>query len=72
METPPAPYRESRQATLWGIGVSLALGGVKLLGGLFGNSLVLLSDAVHLLVDAAVSVALLVALYLAQCSSRPR
>ena len=65
METPPDPYRESRQAARWGMGVSLALGGVKLLGGLFGNSLALLSDAVHSLVDAAVSVTLLLALYLA-------
>src|SRR6185437_3416399 len=59
-------YRESRQAALWGIGVSLALGGVKLLGGLLGHSLALVSDAVHSLVDAAVSAALLAALVLAQ------
>ncbi len=60
------PYRESRQAASWGIGVSLALGGVKLLGGLFGHSLALLSDAVHSLVDAIISTALLVALIVAQ------
>jgi cation diffusion facilitator family transporter len=66
MDTPLNPYRESRRAALWGIGVSLALGGVKLLGGLFGHSLALLSDAVHSLVDAAVSAALLAALVLAQ------
>jgi cation diffusion facilitator family transporter len=66
METPTNPYLESRRAASWGIGVSLALGGVKLLGGLFGHSLALLSDAIHSLVDAAVSVALLVALVLAE------
>jgi len=66
MEIPTNPYRDSRKAALWGIGVSLLLGVVKLFGGLFGNSLALLSDAVHSLVDAAVSLALLVALYLAQ------
>jgi divalent metal cation (Fe/Co/Zn/Cd) transporter len=72
METPPDPYRESREAARWGIGVSPDPGGVKPFGGLFGNSLALLSDAVHSLVDAAVSVALLVARYLAQRSSGPR
>jgi cation diffusion facilitator family transporter len=63
---PLNPYRESRRAALWGIGVSLALGGVKLLGGLFGHSLALVSDAVHSLVDAVVSIALLAALTVAQ------
>ncbi|MDB5352072.1 MAG: cation diffusion facilitator family transporter [Planctomycetota bacterium] len=60
------PYRESRRAALWGIGVSLALGAVKLIGGLLGHSLALKSDAVHSLVDAAISAALLAALVVAQ------
>lgn len=60
------PYREGRRAALWGIGVSLSLGGVKMLGGLFGQSLALLSDAVHSLVDASISAALLAALVVAQ------
>jgi cation diffusion facilitator family transporter len=60
------PYRESRQAALWGISISLFLGGVKLVGGLFGHSLALLSDAMHSLVDAVVSTALLAALIVAQ------
>ena len=59
-------YRQGCRAALWGIGVSLALGGFKLLGGVFGHSLALLSDAVHSLVDAAISSALLVALIVAQ------
>ncbi len=59
-------YRQGRRAALWGIGVSLVLGGVKLLGGVLGNSLALLSDAVHSLFDAAISSALLVALIVAQ------
>jgi cation diffusion facilitator family transporter len=66
MERYANPYRESRRATCWGIGVNLVLGGVKLLGGLFGNSLALLADAAHSLVDASVSAALLVALILAE------
>ncbi len=66
METSSNPYRESRRATCWGIGVNLVLGGVKLLGGLFGHSLALVADAVHSLVDAAISAALLVALVVAQ------
>jgi len=59
-------YGESRRATCWGIGVSLILGGIKLTGGLLGNSLALVADAVHSLVDAFVSAALLVALIVAQ------
>ncbi len=66
METLNNPYRESRQAAWWGMGVSLALGVVKLLGGLTGRSLALVSDALHSLVDAALSVALLVALGIAE------
>ena len=59
-------YREARQAASWGIGVSLALGLSKLLGGLFGHSLALVSDAVHSLVDAAISGALVGALAISQ------
>ena len=59
-------YRLGRRAAIWGIGVSLALGAVKLLGGVFGHSMALLSDAVHSLFDAAISSALLVALIVAQ------
>jgi divalent metal cation (Fe/Co/Zn/Cd) transporter len=66
MEMPLDPYRESRRAALWGIGVSLTFGAVKLLGGVLGYSLALLSDAVHSLVDAAISAALLLALVVAQ------
>jgi cation diffusion facilitator family transporter len=66
MEKSSNPYHESRRATCWGIGVNLVLGGVKLLGGLFGHSLALVADAVHSLIDAAISAALLLALVLAQ------
>jgi cation diffusion facilitator family transporter len=66
MERDSDPYRESRRATCWGIGVNLVLGGVKLLGGLFGHSLALVADAVHSLVDAAISAALLLALVVDQ------
>jgi cation diffusion facilitator family transporter len=60
------PYRDGRQAAAWGIALSLGLGLVKGLGGAFGHSLALLSDAVHSLVDAAVSGALLAALFVAE------
>jgi cation diffusion facilitator family transporter len=59
-------YRQARRAASWGIVVSLGLGLAKLLGGLFGHSLALVSDAVHSLVDAAISAALLGALLVAQ------
>jgi cation diffusion facilitator family transporter len=59
-------YRQARKAATWGIVVSLGLGLAKLLGGLFGHSLALVSDAAHSLVDAALSAALLGALLVAQ------
>ena len=46
--------------------MNLVLGGVKLMGGLFGHSLALVADAVHSLFDAAISAALLLALIVAQ------
>lgn len=59
-------YRQARKAATWGIAVSIGLGLAKLLGGLFGHSLALVSDAAHSLVDAALSAALLGALLVAQ------
>ena len=59
-------YGESRRAAAWGLALSLGLGGVKLVGGVFGHSLALVSDAAHSLVDAAISLALIGALSLAR------
>jgi cation diffusion facilitator family transporter len=59
-------YRESRRAALWGLVTAVGLGAVKALGGLFGHSLALLSDAVHSLVDAAAAGALVGALFVAE------
>lgn len=59
-------YRQARAAATWGIAVSLGLGLIKLLGGLLGHSLALVSDAAHSLVDATVSTGLVGALLFAQ------
>ena len=59
-------YRQARQAATWGIAVSLLLGLVKLLGGIWGHSLALVSDATHSLIDATISSALVGALLVAQ------
>jgi cation diffusion facilitator family transporter len=59
-------YREGRAAALSGLSISLGLGLVKFLGGYFGGSFALLSDAAHSLVDALISAALYGALVLAQ------
>jgi cation diffusion facilitator family transporter len=64
-------YRDSRRAAAWGIALSLCLGLVKFVGGFFGHSLALVSDAVHSLVDAAISGALLGALLLAERPADP-
>ena len=64
-------YRDSRRAAAWGIALSLGLGLVKFAGGFFGHSLALVSDAVHSLVDAAISGALLGALLLAERPADP-
>ena len=59
-------YRQARRAASWGIAVSLGLGLAKLVGGLVGGSLALVSDAAHSLVDAVISSALVGALLVAQ------
>jgi cation diffusion facilitator family transporter len=58
-------YRDSRRTAARSVALALGLGLAKALGGVFGHSLALLSDAVHSLVDASVAGALLGALYLA-------
>ena len=64
-------YRDSRRAAAWGILLSLSLGLVKFVGGYFGDSLALVSDAVHSLVDAAIAGALMGALLLAERPADP-
>jgi len=59
-------YQQAKRAASWGIAVSLGLGLAKILGGLFGHSLALVSDAVHSLIDALISAALLGALHVSQ------
>jgi cation diffusion facilitator family transporter len=59
-------YRQSRRAAIWGIALSLGLGGAKLAGGVLGHSVALLSDAVHSLGDALTSAAVFAALVWSQ------
>jgi len=59
-------YRQARRTALWGIAANLGLGLLKLAGGLLGNSLALVSDAVHSLGDALTSTAVWGALVWAQ------
>jgi cation diffusion facilitator family transporter len=65
------PYRDSRRAAAWGIGLSLGLGLAKFIGGYFGHSLALLSDALHSVVDAGISGALMAALLVAERPADP-
>src|SRR5437660_5690266 len=59
-------YRQGRQAAFLGIAVSVTLGLVQALGGYFGHSVALISDAVHSLGDVLTSGAILAALLWAQ------
>jgi cation diffusion facilitator family transporter len=59
-------YRRCRRAALWGVGVGLALGVVKLAGGWFGHSIALTSDAVHSFGDALTAAAVWASLLWAQ------
>jgi cation diffusion facilitator family transporter len=59
-------YRQSRSAAIAGLAVAVILGAAKLAGGLWGNSIALLSDAVHSLGDALASAAVWGALLWAQ------
>ncbi len=64
-------YRQTRRAALLGLIVAVSLGVAKLLGGWFGHSLALLSDAANSLGDAFSSVSILGALWWAEQPSDP-
>ncbi len=50
-------YGQARRAAVWGVGLSLGLGVLKLAGGVFGHSAALVSDAVHSFGDALTAAA---------------
>jgi cation diffusion facilitator family transporter len=66
IETAALLYRDARRAALLGLVVNLALGLVKLVGGLLGHSFALISDAVNSLGDCVTSAVVLYALHVAQ------
>jgi len=59
-------YHEAVRATRLGLAVNLVLGGAKLVGGLVGGSLAMVSDAVNSLGDVFTSAAVLTAFRVAQ------
>lgn len=59
-------YHEAIRASLLGIAVNLALGAVKLSGGILGGSFALVSDAVNSIGDVVTSIVVLIALRVAQ------
>jgi cation diffusion facilitator family transporter len=59
-------YRQCRRAALWGVGLGLALGALKLVGGVFGHSEALIADAVHSFGDALTASAVWISLLWAQ------
>jgi cation diffusion facilitator family transporter len=64
--TVPEYYRQGRRAAFLAVAVSVSLGLVQFLGGYFGNSVALMSEAVHSLGDALTSGAVFAALLWAQ------
>ncbi|MBL8814791.1 MAG: cation transporter [Planctomyces sp.] len=63
----PRPlYRQAMRAAWLGVFVNLGLGGIKLFGGIAGNSFGLISDSVNSLGDSLTSVVTLMALWYAQ------
>src|SRR6478752_6159164 len=64
--TRPSAYQDATQAALLGLVVNLALGLIKLIGGLIASSFALVADAVNSLGDVFSSVVVLVALRVAQ------
>jgi cation diffusion facilitator family transporter len=64
-------YRQTRRAALLSFATTLTLGVAKLVGGLWGHSLALLSDAVHSLGDALAAAAVFGALLWAQQPADP-
>ena len=59
-------YRQCRRAALWGVGLGLALGALKLAGGVFGHSEELIVDAVHSFGDGLTAVVVWLSLLWAQ------
>lgn len=59
-------YRKASRAAVLGVAVNLALGIIKLVGGLAGHSFALISDAVNSLGDVVTSLAVIIALRVAQ------
>lgn len=67
VESSPKPlYRSAMRAAALGLVVNVALGIVKLVGGILGSSFALISDAVNSLGDGLTSVVVLVGLWYAQ------
>lgn len=64
--TPTGLYRTATRAALLGLVVNLALGIVKLVGGIMGSSFALISDAINSLGDSLSSVVVLGALWYSQ------
>lgn len=64
--TPQPLYREAMQAASLGLVINLALGVIKLVGGVAGKSFSLISDAVNSLGDSLTSLVTLAALWYAQ------
>lgn len=61
-----AIYRDAMRATALGLAINLALGVVKLVGGIVGDAFALVSDSVNSLGDVVTSTVVLGALWIAQ------
>jgi len=66
-----ALYRQAMRAGFLGLGINLALGIAKLVGGIVGNSFALIADAINSLGDVFTSLMVLPAFWVAQRPADP-
>jgi cation diffusion facilitator family transporter len=64
--TPRRHYEQAIRATWLGLWINFLLGAIKLVGGIFGHSLALISDAINSLGDSIASIVTIIALRYAQ------
>lgn len=72
MRKPEEERRKDRRRLIWALGLTAVIAAAELLGGLFANSLSLISDAGHMLTDLSALMLSLIAIFLASRPADPK